>query len=107
MINLSLNPARHLNVVAGEVTVAEDLSINKIESIYELVLEYIFKVDVPETQDADEDGLQKPSLIYCMTEVVSYDLMVASIDISHNHAYTEAITEYIPFLDSPPPKAQG
>jgi hypothetical protein len=106
MINLSVDPARHLNIVGGKYTISEDLSINKMESVYELVLEYVFKIEVPETQDAEEEVLQKTGLTYCLVDKVNIDLKVPVGPVRHNHRYTESIPEHIPALHSPPPKAK-
>jgi hypothetical protein len=107
MVNLSVDPARHLNIVGGKYTISEDLSVNKMESVYELVLEYVFKIEVPETQDAEEELLQKTGLTYYLAEKENIDLKAPVRPVLHNHSYTESIPEHIPVLHSPPPKTKA
>jgi hypothetical protein len=104
MINISVDPMRHLNIIDGKATYQEDLSINKVESIYELIVENLLDQDVPEAQDNDQNGLQK-TIFFCddftiqSTEIISF-----STNVVHNHVYNNQLTTYHPPLDSPPPK---
>lgn len=61
VVNISIDPIDPLPVVdgLGQMTTREDLSINDIESIYELVSEQCLHVDVPEQDEDDESGFIK------------------------------------------------
>jgi len=104
MVNLSINPVRHQNYINGQYTFQEDLRINKIESIYELILEHIFKKDVPETQDSAEQGLVKAAFVWQQVQYVSFVPIVIEIPIAHNHAYTAYFPVTTLVQESPPPK---
>ncbi len=104
MVNLSINPVRNENYINGQYTFQEDLRINKIESIYELILEHIFKKDVPETQDSAEQGLVKAAFIWQQVQYVSFVPIVIEKPIEHNHTYTAYFPVTTLALESPPPK---
>lgn len=105
LINLSIDPAKHQNFVNGELTFQEDLSVNKIESIYELISEHIFKKDVPESQNADNHSLVKTFIIFHQVPAPTTQLILAEEPIFHNHSYQAFIPELVQVLESPPPKA--
>jgi glycogen synthase len=104
LINLSIDPARHGNYIDGKFTFQEDLSINKIESVYELVAEYFFKKDVPEAQNADTHSLVKSFIMFHQVPAATEQLILAEEPIVHNHSYQAAIPKFIQILESPPPK---
>lgn len=105
MVNLSINPVRHQNFIDGQYTLLEDLKINKIESIYELILEHVFKKDVPETQDSAEQGLIKVAVFFHQTPLFECQLPSRACIVVHNHAYQAYFPEYPTVLESPPPRA--
>jgi len=104
MVNLSINPVRHENYINGQYTFQEDLRINKIESIYELILEHIFKKDVPETKDSAEQGLVKAAFVWQQVQYVSFVPIVIEKPIAHNHTYTAYFPVTTLVQESPPPK---
>lgn len=104
LMNLSIDPARHQNFINGKLTFEEDLSINKIESIYELVLEHLFKKDVPETQNAADHSLAKTFIVFCQSPVLFTQLILVEKPIVHNHSYIANFPEQTRVLESPPPK---
>lgn len=106
LINLSIDPARHQNFINGEITFEEDLSINKIESIYELILEHLFKKDVPETQNAADHSLAKTFIVFYQNPVPFTQLILVEQPIVHNHSYVAYFPEQMQVLESPPPKAK-
>ena len=105
LINLSIDPARHQNFIDGEPTFQEDLSINKIESVYELILEHVFKKDVPETQDASNHSLAKTFVFFHHIPSPHTQVILKEEPILHNHSYQALIPELAQVLESPPPKA--
>ena len=104
LLNLSIDPVRHQNLINGELTFQEDLSINKIESLYELVLEYVFKKDVPETQDHANHSTAKAFFFYHQTPNLCCKLILTEKPVMHNHSYIISSYEQIHVLESPPPK---
>jgi hypothetical protein len=66
VVNLSIDPTDPMPAIdkLGFLTAHEDLSINDIESIYELVSEQCLGVDVPEQDDDDESRLLKIFVFY-------------------------------------------
>lgn len=104
MVNLSINPIRHQNYINGIYTFKEDLSINKIESIYELIAEYVFKKNVPETQDTGEEGISKIAILFFQTPTVNYSFTPTAKLVVHNHSYSEHVPEFVAVLESPPPQ---
>lgn len=105
LINLSIDPARHGNYIDGKFTFQEDLSVNKIESVYELIAEYVFKRDIPEAQNADTHLLAKTFIIFHQVPAATTQLILAEQPIVHNYSYQAAIPNFIQLLESPPPKA--
>lgn len=105
LINLSIDPARHANFINGKLTFQEDLSINKVESVYELLLEHIFKKDVPETQDVGNHSLAKMFIIFHQIPNPDTQIILKEEPIQHNHGYQALIPELAQALESPPPKA--
>lgn len=105
MVNLSINPIRHQNYIHGVYTIREDLSVNKIESIYELISEYVFKKNVPETQDAGEQGLVKVAVFFHLAPEFVCCVTSQEQRIIHNHAYRAHFPKINLVLESPPPRA--
>lgn len=106
MINICTDPVDSLNFKNGHITSEEDLSINEIESVYELVSEKVFNEGVPESDENDESTFVKVFNVY-----ISVPLMVSvkflSIPqyiISHNSFYCNSIYSNTIQIDSPPPK---
>lgn len=105
LTNLSIDAGRHQNVINGQLTFQEDLSINKMESIYELISEYLFKKDVPETQNSDHHSLVKTFIIFHQVPTATTQLILVDKPVQHNHSYRYFIPELVQVLESPPPQA--
>lgn len=103
MVNLCINPPRHLILINGTPTYAEDLSINTMESVLEVVLEEVFGKDVPETQDAFEIGQVK---VCWNVHADQPSFGITCVDVKHAHfpRYTRSIPEWHASSTSPPPK---
>ncbi len=70
-INISIDPGDLKRANYDASTSQEDLSINEVESVYELIAEGVFDKQVPES---DEDDIQtiSPSIeLYCDTPLYS------------------------------------
>ncbi|WP_256004889.1 MULTISPECIES: hypothetical protein [Pedobacter] len=104
MINLSISPARHLAVVNGQPTYMEDLSVNRIESIYELVSEFLFQKSVPETQDQGDDGILKFMWIAPSLELQTAQKIAWQEIADPDFHYLEVMTDCLPGEISPPPE---
>jgi len=104
LINLSIDPPRHQNLIEGKFTYQEDLSINKIESIYELITEHVFKINVPETQDSTHHGTVKTFIVFYQSPAPFAQLLLREKPIVHNHNYVMHIPDHIRVLESPPPQ---
>lgn len=105
MVNLSINPIRHQSLINGKYTYLEDLRINKIESLYELILEHVFKKNVPETQDSGEQALLKVAVYYQQIPAYTCVLVANELPVVHNHAYYARLLDIPQKLTFPPPKA--
>jgi len=53
LINISIDPPDLKRIKDGRHAHSEDLSINEIESVYELISERVFDTSVPESDDDD------------------------------------------------------
>lgn len=105
LVNLSISPARqHLQIINGQATYLEDLTVNNIESIYEFVQERFFKKDVPEKQDVHDQAQGKIFVSISEPKEVVFTLVPIEYCLKHNHSYIESVYECFPSLDSPPPE---
>ena len=104
VINLSIDPTDPVPFKSGKLAICEDLSINEIESIYELVSEHCMGVDVPEHDENDHQG--------SFVKVMAFFFVSNSIKIKEQFLDTRISffisDEALPSVDiesiSPPPK---
>lgn len=104
LINLSIDPATHQNYINGAFTYQEDLSLNKIESLSELTLEYVFKKDVPESQNAANHALVKTFIVFYQSASLPAKIVFNVQPIVHNHSYQVNYPDQNQVLESPPPQ---
>lgn len=104
LINLSIDPATHQNYINGAFTYQEDLSLNKIESLSELILEYVFKKDVPESQNAANHALAKTFIVFYQSAALPAKIIFNAQPIVHNHSYQVNYPDQNQVLESPPPQ---
>ncbi|RZK38481.1 MAG: hypothetical protein EOO90_22175 [Pedobacter sp.] len=104
MLNLSIDPARHANYIDGQITFQEDLSINKIESFSELLLEKLFDKNIPEIQDQAHHSLVKAFFFFHQNPTVITEPILIELPVRHNHLYIEQRSETSKSLESPPPR---
>jgi hypothetical protein len=104
LINLSIDPATHQNFVNGAITYQDDLSLNKIESLSELILENIFKKDIPETQSATNHALAKTFIVFHQNPPLTTTIVFIAQPIVHNHTYQVNYPKPYQVLESPPPQ---
>ena len=104
LINLSIDPAMHQNYINGAFTYQEDLSLNKIESLSELILEYVFKKDVPESQNSVNHSLAKTFIVFYQSAALPTKIIFNAQPIVHNHTYRVNYPEHAQVLESPPPQ---
>lgn len=93
MINISINPPDIYRTRQGAILPTEDLSVNDIESVYELVSEGLFDHNVPESNEEEVDsttsgivlffqprsGIELPPLAYHTTHISFYTSIYASV----------------------------
>ncbi len=104
VINLSIDPTDPAPYKPGKLTVCEDLTINEIESIYELVAEQCAGVNVPEQEDSDHHG--------SFVKVMAFFFTNTSIKIKKQFRDIQTVfsapDDMLPSVDieliSPPPK---
>lgn len=102
IINISIDPIDPIFDKSGSLAFEEDLSVNDIESIYELVSEQCLGIDVPE-QDDDENGF---------FEVMDFYITQSSIEIKNQYhplfisfvTIEKNLTSIVLDHTSPPPK---
>lgn len=104
MVNLSMDPIDQINLKNGH-TYEEDLSINEIESVYELVSESVFDQDVPEADEQDEDAYVKIFNLY-FNPVAANTIFFNThkFILTHSVFYQVSSYAYHPEINSPPPK---
>lgn len=103
MINVSIDPPDFRQFKNAHVEHKEDLSLNEIESIYELVSEGLFGKDVPESDDADIDTKPETPDLYCFMSRYSEATPVRFSAKRFSH-YLHSFSPVHIELSSPPPK---
>lgn len=106
LINLSTDPVDQINFKNGYATFEEDLSINEIESFYELVLEDFFHKNVPESDENDGDAFIKVFDLYCSAGAVieMKPEIIHFPPIIYSTFYQDSFCTNYPEINSPPPK---
>jgi hypothetical protein len=106
MINICTDPVDSIYFKNGHITSEEDLSINEIESVYELVSEKVFNEGVPESDENDESTLVKVFNVYFSipTLVTINFSSIPQYIISHNSFYCKSVYSNTLEIISPPPK---
>jgi hypothetical protein len=105
VVNISIDPIDVLPVVDsfGQISAQEDLSINDIESIYELVSEQYLGVDVPEQDEDDESGFVKVIDFYFSDNPIKLKEKYIEQQVSfssHEQRFLSIVLDHVP----PPPK---
>jgi len=103
ILNVSIDtPDIHLQR-NGLLTPKEDLSINEIESVYELVAEGVYGNDMPETDDNDIDTTSESFKLYCFSPFLS-TAAVLDFPIMRCSYYQKHLPQVYTEPTSPPPK---
>ena len=104
LINISIDPPDMERATYASDSGEEDLSINDIESIYELVAEKVFDEDVPESDENDIDTASQTFDLYCIT---AQDGLQAFYDyfIDYEAQYLNHLSTDSPEPGFPPPKS--
>jgi hypothetical protein len=103
LINISIYTPHTKSFAVGCVTSPEDLDVNGVESIYELVSEGIFNVDVPVSGENDSDITFETLDIFLLS--AGYNkLIVFKHPIEHYAFYPCAFYLLHSAPNSPPPK---
>ncbi len=103
MINISVNPPDSRSFKFFQVQTTEDLSFNETESLYELISETVFDLDVPETEDEDIDISWETPELFCLVskshEGVSFSFLPRRF-----FTYQQGAISVHLKISSPPPK---
>lgn len=102
LINISVDPP-DLVVYKNHTVTAEDLTINEAESIYELIAEGIFDLDVPEAEDNDQDEQLKTFNLYFLASPDT-GISLPSFPEPHDSGYNASLLTSYPEPNAPPPK---
>jgi hypothetical protein len=102
MINISIDPPDLRPLKNFAISEKEDLSINEIESVYELVSEMVFENNVPETNDDDIDTEPETIDLFCFN-VTSATRPVFKINEHFSYYYNNFSFERTA-PNSPPPE---
>lgn len=103
MINISIDPPDLKKLKVAPISHKEDLSINDIESVYELISEGVFENDVPENDDSDVDTESPVIDLYCF-KIFFSTRPVFNFPIEHFSYYYNNLSFDCPEPNSPPPK---
>lgn len=103
MINISIDPPDLKHFKNGRFIRTEDLSINEIESIYELISEVFFEKYVHERDENDIDTISKNFNLYFFTST-SNELAITGFSIKHSCYYRNKYSDLFTEPVFPPPK---
>ena len=102
-INVSIDP-RDLKQFKDNLTNKEDLSINEIESIYELISEGVFHKDVPESDENDIETTSEAFELYFFTSTYT-KLLVFNSPVEH-YSFCQNKLSVLPSQPHLPPPEQ-
>jgi len=103
MINISIDPPDIKLRKSSKKSIKKEVVVNDIESVFELISEYVFDTDVPEGEENEIEKNTSSILLYCYKpEPIS--LVDNTINLQHYPFYIEY--SYPPHFDpsSPPPR---
>lgn len=103
LINISIYTPHIKSFTVACVTRPEDLDVNGVESIYELVSEGIFNVDVPVSDENDSDITFETLDIFLLSSFYN-KLVVFKHPIKHYAFYPRTSYPLHSAPDFPPPK---
>ena len=103
LINISIDPIAPISDKLGRLAFEEDLSVNDIESIYELVSEQYLGIDVPEQDEDDENGFVEVMDLYFSKDSVEIKRQHQPLRISF-FTIEKNLTSIVLDHTSPPPK---
>jgi hypothetical protein len=103
IVNISIDPIDHVSDKLGRLAFEEDLSVNDIESIYELFSEQYLGIDIPEQDEDDGNGFIK---------IIDFYFSQSSFDIKEQYqpirisflTIEKNLTSIVLDHTSPPPK---
>jgi hypothetical protein len=103
MINISIDAPDVKTVFKNSSRSSKDLTINDIESVYELLSEHFFHNEIPESDEPDiEKDINSVELFYFHPD--TYHFGYQDYTLHHQSNYKESFP--VPFSkpNSPPPK---
>ncbi len=103
MINISIDVPDVATSFKSTSRISKDLAINDIESVYELLSENVFHIEVPDNDEPDiEKDINSVELFYFHPDI--YHFGFTDFPLSHQSYYTESFTVLFSEPNSPPPK---
>lgn len=103
MVNISIDPPDLKHQKHNTITYKEDLSINKIESVYEMLAEGIFEVEIPESDEKEIDS-SSPSFELYFFNGICTKLQTSVFPIQHYPHYYNNFASLYQKPDFHPPK---
>lgn len=103
LINISIYTPHTKSFTVASVTSPKELDVNGVESIYELVSERIFNIDVPASDQNDRDITFETLDIFLLFSVCN-ELVVFKHPIEHYSFYPGTSYPLHSAPNSPPPK---
>ena len=103
LINISIYTPHTKSFTVACVTSPKDLDVNGVESIYELVSERIFNVDVPVSDENDTDITFETLDVFILSPVYN-KLLVSKHPIEYHAFYPRTSYPVLSAPNSPPPK---
>lgn len=103
LINISIYTPHTKSFTVASITSPEDHDVNGVESIYELVSEGIFNIDVPASDENDRDITFEALDLFLLSSVYT-SLLVFKHPIQHYAFYPGASYPLHSAPNSPPPK---
>jgi hypothetical protein len=103
LINISINPPDLQHPKFSSITNKEDLTINKIESVYELIVEGVSDEEVPESDEDETDTTSQSFVLYFFSKICS-KLPALNYPIEHFSHYHNNFPSVTKEAHFPPPK---
>ncbi|TDH24666.1 hypothetical protein EXU57_15125 [Segetibacter sp. 3557_3] len=103
LINISIDPPDLKQTKKVYTSQQEDLTINEVESVYELIAEGVFHSDVPENNDHDIDTDTHSVDLYFYDFPYSSPALI-NHPLEHHVHYLTTVTSINAGPNAPPPK---
>jgi hypothetical protein len=103
IINISIDPPDLKHLRSGSITGEENLSVNKIESVYELIVEGVSDEEVPESEEDEIDTTSQSLVLYFFSKMFN-QLPIADFSVKHVSFHQTNFPSVTMEPHIPPPK---